>query len=395
MSPVRKRVGVALIPGIALVLAALAGVSLAATGSIQFVKEYVQGQNGIDGLTNNDDVTVSPDGENVYSMSGDDGLATFDRNKNTGKLSFVNVTSDGGENVAVSPDGRSVYATHGGSVLSVLKRNLNSGKLSPVQEINDGQNGVTGIDDTWDVVVSPDGRNVYVTDDSTAPGGVATFKRNKQTGKLTFLNDRPDGGSGGNHLASADGVAISPKGNTVYVTSQSENAITTFKRKATSGSLKLVNSKVDGAGGVTDLQGAYQPVVSGDGKRVYVTAYLSNAIVTFRRDKQTGKLKFVDSIASTPTDPIPEPFDVVVSADGKSVYVACYDHASMNTNHSGLVFFKRNPRSGKLTYKKILRDGSGGVTARGLWRVAISPDDRSLYTADYDGNSVALFKRSK
>jgi 6-phosphogluconolactonase (cycloisomerase 2 family) len=179
------------------------------------------------------------------------------------------------------------------------------------------------------------------------------------------------------------------------VTSQSEDAITTFKRKAKSGSLKFVNSKVDGAGGVSDLDGAYQPVVSADGKTVYVAAYLANAIVTFKRDKQTGKLKFTDSIADGAKHPIPEPFDSVVSADGKSVYVACYNHASTPGNHSGLVFLKRNPRNGRLTFKKILRDGQGGVTAPGLWRVAISPNDRSLYTADYGGSSVALFKRSK
>jgi 6-phosphogluconolactonase (cycloisomerase 2 family) len=259
-----------------------------------------------------------------------------------------------------------------------------------MQTVTDGQDGVTGIADAWAVVVSPDNKNVYVTDDSNV-GGVATFKRDKQTGKLKFLNDRPDGGSGGTLLSHPEGVAISPDGDNVYATSSNDNAITIFKRKPTNGSLKLVNSKVEGQGGVTDMVGAYEPVVSADGKTVYVSAYTSNSIVTFKRDKQSGKLSFKDSNVGTPGAPIPEPLDEVVSDDGKNVYAACYDHGVS----SGLVVFKRNPQTGALSYKKILRDGVGGVTASGLWRVAISPDDGSLYTADYDGGSVAHFKRSK
>jgi 6-phosphogluconolactonase (cycloisomerase 2 family) len=386
----RSPLKVALAAGTLLALLC-ATVSFAATGSITFVKEYAQGQHGIDGLASTNDVNVSGDGKNVYALGANGGLVTFDRDKVTGKLSFVNVKPvNGGENVVVSPDGRSVYVSFDDDFLKVFERNPGSGKLSLVQTVRNDHHGVTGMVAAWAIVVSGDNENVYVSDNSTT-GGVVTFKRDRQTGKLKFLNDRPDGGSGGDSAAESEGIAISPKGDSVYLTSPNENAVTTFKRNPKSGSLKFVDSKIDGSAGVTDLLGAYEPVVSSDGKNVYVSAYLSNAIVTFKRDKQTGKLTFREAITDSGEIPIPEPLDEVVSADGKNVYVACYDHGVA----SGLSAFKRDPQSGKLKFRKILRDGSDGVTAAGLWRVAISPDDRSLYTADYDGGSVALFKRSK
>ena len=373
-----------------LLLVAFVAGARAASGAVTFVREYVDGQNGVSGLQNNDDITVSSDGANVYTAA-QLGVATFKRQAD-GKLKFVNLKSvDGVENVVASPDGRNVYVTDTGDGVLVYKRDQDSGKLSTLQKVKNGRHGVKGMSDAWAIAASPDGKNVYVTSDGNTDSGVLTFKRDKHSGKLKFVNDRPDGGSGGDFLANASGVTVSPDGKSVYATGQNDNAVVTFKRNHKTGSLKLVNSKVDGTAGVSGLGGAYEPTVSGDGRNVYVSGSQANAIATFKRDKHSGKLTFVDAKVDSAGEPIPDPLDEVVSADGKNVYVAGYDQG----NSSGLVTFKRDPETGKLTWKGILRDGVGGVTVDGLWRVAISPDDRSIYTADYDAGGLSLFKRSK
>jgi DNA-binding beta-propeller fold protein YncE len=44
---------------------------------------------------------------------------------------------------------------------------------------------------------------------------------------------------------------------------------------------------------------------------------------------------------------------------------------------------------------RTIQDGSGDVAAGGLWRIAVSPDNKNVYSANYDDSSVGIFKRSK
>src|SRR5262249_35339860 len=80
--------------------------------------------------------------------------------------------------ITVSPDGNSV------SALSVPKNVLVGANhdLSARQTI-----AVSGLTAASQVVLSPDGKNVYVTEPGTTPGtySVAVFTRNTTTGNLT------------------------------------------------------------------------------------------------------------------------------------------------------------------------------------------------------------------
>ena len=91
--------------------------------------------------------------------------------------------------------------------------------------------GVTG------VTVSPDGKNVYVA--AEISGAVAIFTRNKATGALTQLPATAgcvseDGTGGacvdGRALVSAASVTVSPDGRNVYVSSNVSNAVAVFAR---------------------------------------------------------------------------------------------------------------------------------------------------------------------
>jgi len=370
-------------------LACVTGLALAATGQLTFLEAPTQGVDGVDGIASASDVAVSSDGNNVYAIGRiDSGLATFKRQA-SGRLTWVDAKFEGVDGVtgiekpqvmALSQDGRSVYVSSPDDhAIALFKRNAQSGNLTFVKAYVDGADGISGMGDPYGVVVSPDNKNVYVSNDNN-PGGVVTFKRSPQTGKLTFVNSKP----GGVNLDDAVAVNTSANGHQVYVVSDGEGAITTFKRKK-NGTLKQVDSDVDGHHGVTGMAGAYEPVVSGDGRSVYVPTDDDDTIVTFKRDRHTGKLDFVNH------RPVAESYDAVVSGDGKNVYAAAYN----GNGASSLDVFKRDRSNGKLTFKTSLVDGVDGVEVNGLWRVAISPDDRNLYTADYSASSVGVFKRSK
>ncbi len=377
------------------------GVALgAARGKLAFVGTKTQGVGGVAGITNPDDVAVSRDGRSVYAVGGgDNGLATF-RRLRSGKLRFVNAKFDGQGgvdglespvDVVVSHDGKNVYVT--GVVdgaIATFKRNRHTGKLRFVNAKFDGVGGVSGLDNAYGLVVSPDDRNVYVTDDTT-PGQVVTFKRNRRTGKLRFVNAKVQGIGGVDGIDDAEGIAASADGRNVYVTGNDDDALATFRRDRR-GRLHFVNAKFDSQGGVDGLGGAYEPIVSGDDKNVYVAAQDDDAVATFKRNRRNGKLRFVNAKFSSTTLPLIDPDDIVVSSDGRNVYVAAY---RAGTN-SALVTFRRNRRSGKLKFVNAKEDDVGGISGiSGLWRVAISADDRNLYTADYDDSSIGIFKRHR
>src|SRR5262245_917494 len=212
------------------------------------------------------------------------------------------------------------------------------GKLTFEHAKFDGQGGVTGLGDPWDVVVSGDGRSVYVSGDSE--NTLLTFKR-RRLGNLKFVNKKVDGQGGVNGLAAAEGLAASPDGRSVYITGFDDDAVATFRRSRRTGKLRFVNAKIDGQGGVDGLNGAQDAEVSPDGKNVYVTGFDDGALATFKRNRRTGKLTFVNAKfdGQGGVTGLDGAFELAASSDGRNVYVASETADAVAT-------FKRNRRSG-------------------------------------------------
>jgi 6-phosphogluconolactonase (cycloisomerase 2 family) len=121
--------------------------------------------------TNLEDVrgaTVSPDGKFVFAMGAtSNSLVYWNRDANTGDLTNqVNLIDStnlkGGSRVTVSPDGKNLYAT--GMVQSGTEPRLRVWDRDPVT--GELTNLITfdesNLDNARNVIVSPDGRNVYV-----------------------------------------------------------------------------------------------------------------------------------------------------------------------------------------------------------------------------------------
>ena len=147
-------------------------------------------------------------------------------------------------------------------------------------------------------MVSPDGKNVYLT---AIDGLIGVFDRDAATGGLTqkagaagCIAERSHGACGqGRQLGEPEGIAISPDGKSVYVSSYSTPHLSTFDRDPESGELR----QQPGSAGCFALSGSHGSCKSGrafggssgvevgpDGKNVYVVSAASSAVAVFARD---------------------------------------------------------------------------------------------------------------
>lgn len=188
-------------------------------------------------------LAVSPDGRNVYAVSGAGTLHTFTRDAR-GRLRQDACLSDrgrdpgcpaarslaGGASIAISPDGRNVYvAARSSSGIAALARDPESGALTQLPG-TDGCATATGsrgkcargtaLAEAVSVAVSGNGRWVYVASAGRQRGGIAVFARDRTTGALAqagCIAASPAGGcTRGRALVGTRSVAASPEGRNAY-----------------------------------------------------------------------------------------------------------------------------------------------------------------------------------
>ena len=217
-----------------------------ATGDLTFKTLWKDGNgdghgNTVNGLEGAFDVVVSPNDRHVYATGiNDNALVRFSRDA-TGDLTFAQALIDGEGGVdgldgatklAVSADGGQVYvAGLRDDALTVFARDTTTGALTRSAIFKDGTDDVDGLDGAFQVVISPEGANVYVT--AEVDDSVAVFNRNTATGALTFntvLKDGSDDADGNaiDGLDSASGLAVSRDGKNVYVAGRRDDALAVF-----------------------------------------------------------------------------------------------------------------------------------------------------------------------
>ena len=376
-----------------LALALGTGLATAAPGDLAFLQSRADGVDG-DGLDRPIGVVASPDGRHLYAAGlNDDALAVFSRNRAQGGLSFVEKESAGNtlgapEGVAVSPDGSSVYATGFSSdTLAAFSRDRASGALRLIDSERDAAGGVDGLNQADAVAVSPDGRHVYVTaliDDS-----IAIFERDPASGGLAFVDFVRDGAGDVDGLDAPEGLALSPDGRQVYVTADGDDSLATFDRDPSSGRLHFVGVEKDASGGVDGLAGAFGVAVAPDGRHVYTSSYGDNAVTTFARDLDSGRVSFAGTIkdGSGGVGDLNGAYAVAVSPDGRYVYATGREDGALTT-------FRRSRGSGALTEVDVETQGTGGVDGAPAYGLAIPPDARNVYaTADLQDRVLAFSRR--
>ena len=393
-----------------------------------------------------DAVAISPDGRNVYvAASTSNAIAIFRRNASTGRLTQPSgaggcVAADGAGNcapaaaiegpnsVVVSADGKNVYATSLTSdAVDIFRRHASTGALTQVGGASGCVSGAAtagcavgrAIDGPDVVVVSPDGKNVYVG--SFMGAAVAVFARNPSTGALTqpagttgcIVEVPADGCASGVALAGLEGMGISPDGNTVYAAAAISSALDVFARNPSTGALTqasdgtgcIVDSALAGCTTGTQVSGANAVAVSPNDENVYVTSLLSNSVSTFTRTPTTGQLVqesgtsacviYVLAVGCSLGRALSAPEGLAVAPDGASVYVTAFASGALDV-------FNRNGGSGALVQKPRrpgcvtatpAPDCAFGRGVAGVSSVAVSPDGRYVYSGAFASNAVDVFKR--
>jgi len=392
-------------------------------------------------------IVLSPDGKNVYvASSGSDAIAIFRRNRHSGTLTqprgsggciaakgadgcATGAGLNGPNSVAISPDGRNVYTTSRGSnAISIFRRDRSTGALTqlpastgcisglPVPVCASGRALVAP--DV--VVVSPDGKNVYVG--SFFGNAVAVFNRDPKTGALTQPTDSAgciaeatSGCALGLALEAPEGMAISGDGNSVYVATALSNAVVVLSRDPSTGTLSqptggsgcIVNTALTGCTTGVELSGANAVVVSPDDQDAYVTSLFSNSVTSFTRSASSGGLAqkagtsgclvWLRAVGCSFGRSLSSPEGLAVSPDGANVYVAAFATGAIAVldrgGKSGVVTQKPG-RAGCLAPPTV--PGCTGARAlAGVSSIALSPDGRYLYSTSFGSNAVDIFRRSK
>jgi DNA-binding beta-propeller fold protein YncE len=280
------------------------------------------GCTGGQGLVAPDVVVASSDGKNVYA--GDffgNSVASFNRDPSTGALTQLSGTAGciaesnsacapgialgSPEGLAISLDGSTVYVASAlSNAVAILTRDPSTGTLA---QASDGTGCITNAPLTGcttgvrlgganAVALSRDNKQAYVTD--LLSNSVTSFNRSsagaltqKQytTGCLVFLN--AVGCSFARAMSAPEGVDVAPDGRNVYIAAFNTGAIDVLNRNRVTGriaqkpGLKGCLGRSSGCMPARATRGASSIAISPDGRFVYATAYYSNAVDVFRRNR--------------------------------------------------------------------------------------------------------------
>ncbi|MFK5891586.1 MAG: beta-propeller fold lactonase family protein [Pseudomonadota bacterium] len=370
--------------------------------SLSFDASYHNAINGIEGIKGANTLTVSPDGKQLYVIGfKEHSIAVFTRNSQTGKLTFLEFHKDGVDGVdglrgpvavVVSPDGKQVYvAGDYADAVTVFNRDRATGALTFFEVYKNGVQGIEGLDGPKDVAISPDGEQVYVT--GGVDNALVIFNRNATTGRLTFFEMHQGVRNGGDGLQGLSGITVSADGKYIYVTGYDDDSLVSFSRDKTTGELSIIDIVFNDSNDITGLDGPKSLVVSPDGNQVYVIGFLSDAVVLFRRDTETGLLSYYRTYVNGSSqygkkiDGLYGAMDIVVSLDGKEVYVVGF-------HDDTLAVFKRSNTKGELSYIEVYRDNYEIESLDGAFGVAISPDGKQVYVAGNLSSDLVVFNRT-
>ena len=328
-------------------------------------------------------MAMSPDGRFLYVATSNElllpaRLAVFERNVATGSLRWLACSgernvgcspwgSSGPGAMAITPNGAQMLVLALPQRLTVFDRNRRTGLIRRhrgrgacvTARFRRGCVRAHG-PFPWELAVTPDGRNVIGLagdQDCSGPecfdggdGSLTVFARSaagdlrQLAGRAGCLSwQRHPGCARARALESANGLAVSPDGRSVYVASFSfasdHDGIAILRRNRASGVLRQLGGKagciakraVEGCARGRALDNPLNVAVSPDGRNVYSVQNFSNGLAVFRRGRR-GALRQLKGPYGCITqrgqqgcargEGLWGAEQLAISADGKHVYTA-------------------------------------------------------------------------
>ncbi len=355
-------------------------------GDLEFLQALRSGEDGNEGISGVVDLAVSADGAQVYAVSPvDNAITTFDRSDEDGTLTFAEVARNGINGVgglsgatalALSPDDAHVYVAGAfANAVAVFERQFDDalpdfGRLGFLEFEQNGVGGVTGIGEAIALVVSADGRHVYVA--GAENDTLAVFERNRLPasagyGLLDYVTHYTHNIGGVAGLEGIRDLAISADGNIVYALGQATGTIARFSRDPATGELTFRDFKQDGTAGTTGLTGARRLLLDDGGASLFASGAAAEAVVRFDVGDDAdpaldGQLDFAGILANG--DPAPLTGGSVFGLEGAAGLFATADGRHLYAAGSGrgaVVALRRDATPVGVDFQQILIDGLGGV----------------------------------
>jgi len=414
------------------------------TGNLTFEYSFNETQNNITGLTGTVDISVSADDEQVYATgTGSDALVIFNRNTTNGELIYQETLQDGEQNITdldfpvaiavsdkfdeifvadfgsnallsfkrnsiestldfgfsergsglginglrgaetsiVSPDGNFLYVVaKEGDAISIFSRNQEDGSLNYIDFLEDG-GGLDGLNGATEIILSSDGSDVYVAGfwDNT----VTHFKRDVNTGLLTFSDKEKDGLFGVDGISGTNSLVFSENQNFLYATGFWDNAISVFARNTDDGTLEYIDSFFDGENGIDGLEGITSLHLNTNQNKLYALGISDEAIAIFDVDNQNGSLDFQEMVT------VPGVAEMELSPTNDHLY-------TVNSLTSSVSQFSITPNGG-LTFEVDYEASTGGGFFLGLNNVDnlnVNPDGDIIYFTSRTENTIAAYRRN-
>lgn len=335
-------------------------------------------------------VEVSKDGRHLYAAAwNSSSVNAFTRDKQTGKLTHLQEYVDeeyldGAVALRLSPGNRyAVVTSFRSGTVSLFERQEN-GELNLKDVAVNGENDVTGIDFAIDTTFSPDGKFVYVAN-GRGLEGITTFAIND--GKLEFL-DQNSGIDG--CLDNTRGLLVHPDKKSLFAASCSSGSVVIFDRDLETGIPELRQIVEDDDDFVLGLEGVMALAISPDGKFVYTNSGRfsgDSSVGVFEYSSSTGRLEVIQELSGD--DGTLANYvggnEIVCSADGRNIY-------AIATRSSSIACLSRDVATGQLEFMSTVDDKDGTIS--GAAGICMSPDDRFVYVAAENTETISVFQRA-